>query len=721
MTPATDMLAHLAGASMAIAAMVALAWVACRLWPSLAPSTRSVVWWGVAVAALVRLAPLPALTLDVPAAWNIASMLPAAARVPDARPVEPQARVLTTTAPAPDPRPEAWTLTPASPIAPAASAPRAVAPPAPPAAGTVRWRSALVVAWAVVAGALLLQLGLGTRRLRRLADDASPAPAAIADETDRLAKALGLARTPGVGISDDIDTPQVLGLVTPTILLPTSALDALTARERTMTLCHELAHVRRRDLAFAWAPALLERLLFFHPGARLAAREYAFAREAACDAEVLQHLGEAPRDYGRLLVRLGVTRRPAAMAAAQSSPSTRLLRRRLAMLADHRIPARPARGLWLAGALLLPLALPLSLVARQQDDPPLPPIPPMPPSASVPAVAPVPPAPPMPAVAALPPAPARAALPPAPAIGALPPAPALAPVPPMRYVDDDQAPPPPPPPPAKPRGTAPPPPPPPPPPPAGKGTYWVGGDDSRHAIVIFDDGSTRTSIFNGSRRDAEEARRIRGTSTEPFLYFRSDGTAYTVRDRAVIERVREEMREQRVLGEQQAELGQQQAHVGAEQAALGAQQAAAAGKHAAMQMSAENGTQQSRGRQQYQIRALEQALAAIETGRADATAEMLAARKALDAALESLRHATATTTEQARELSEAARVEAKMRAETHRELSTMQAKLGEQQAALGRKQAELGAKQHQASLVAKKRILEILEQAKATGAATPIK
>jgi hypothetical protein len=583
----------------------------------------------------------------------------------------------------------------------------------------IGWRSALVLTWAVVAGALLLRLGLATRRLRRLADDASPAPAAIADETDRLAVALGLDRTPSVGVSDEIDTPQVLGLLRPTILLPAASLDALTARERTMTLCHELAHVRRRDLAFAWAPALLERLLFFHPGARLAAREYAFAREAACDAEVLQHLGEAPRDYGRLLVRLGVTRRPAAMAAAQSSPSTRLLRRRLAMLNDHRPATRPARGLWIAGALLLPLALPLTLVAGRQDDPPLPPLPPVPPSASVPAVAPLPPAPPAPLAYDAPPAPpipAVAAVPPVPAVAALPPAPPAAALPAMRYVDDVQEPPPPPPAaPPKPVRTMPPPPPPP-PPPAGKASYWVGSDDGRHAIVIFDEGSTHTSIFNGSMGDAEAARRARGSSTEPFLYFRVDGAAYTVRDRAVIDRVREELGAQRVLGEQQAELGQQQASLGAEQAALGARQAAAAGTHAAMQVAVAGGNLR------YRVQAVENALAALDSGRGEPTAEIAAARTALEAALHSLRRSMTTMTQaQAQQQTEDARIEAKMQAEKHRELAELQSKLGAKQAALGQRQAELGAKQREASLIAKKRILEILEQAKTTGAATPIK
>ena len=215
------------------------------------------------------------------------------------------------------------------------------------------WRAAVAVLWGAIAAALLLHLAIATRRLSVLARTATPVGAEIAGEADRLATALGLRATPPVRVSASIDTPQVFGLFRPTVLLPADALAALSPRERAMTLCHELAHVRRLDLALAWAPALMERLLFFHPGARLAAREYAFAREAACDADVLQHLGETPRDYGRLLLRLGVTRRPAALAAAQSSPSTRLLRRRLAMLNEHEPSPRVGRGLWLAGTCLL--------------------------------------------------------------------------------------------------------------------------------------------------------------------------------------------------------------------------------------------------------------------------------------------------------------------------------------------------------------------------------
>ena len=691
---------RLASASIAIALMAAVAWLVCRLRPSLAPSTRSTIWWLVAVAALARLTPLPVLTVEVPDAWRLGRVLPAAlASVAVDTPVatpsagEVLARVPTRVAARVPARVAERLVNPFVPVpAPASTA-------ALPAPGD--WRTPLVALWALVAGALFVRLAIANWRLRRLANAADPVPEAIAAEVADLAGRLGLRRTPAVRIAEDIETPQVFGLFRPTVLLPAAALSALTPRERAMTLCHELAHVRRLDLAFAWAPAVMERLLFFHPGARLAAREYAFAREAACDADVLQHLGEAPRDYGRLLLRLGVTRRPAALAAAQSSPSTRMLRRRLAMLNDHAPSPRAGRGLWLAGALLLPLALPLWLVAAQSDPPPVPPAPPAPPAAT---------APPAAAAPALPPAS------PAPIVAAAPPEPAAPPLPPVararvRYAD--QAPPSPPPPPPNPARASAPPPPPPPPPPADAGFYWIG--DGQGTMVLIDgDG---TSVFSGSSRDVEEARQLRGGNTGPFLYYRANGQAYVSRDRALIERVRSEMREQRELGKKQGELGQLQAELGARQGALGATHAAMASRHATAAHAMAASGHDAR------LRALESALATLEGQRGENAAEFDAAKKALREAIATLRRGAAKTADEAQAQAAALRAEAEVEALADRQhdVATEQHALGQQQAELGQRQAELGRRQRAAADAARQRIMQVLQEAAAAGQAQPVK
>ena len=226
---------RLASASIAIALMVAAAWLVCRLRPSLAPSTRSTIWWLVAVAALVRLAPLPVLTLEVPAAW-LGGLRPAApapvsleaagtaatpgvVEVLSRVPTRVAARVPTRVAERLDnPVRAAWSVgtTTGRPAA------LLLGPP-------FDWRTPLVALWALVACALFARLAIANWRLRRLADDAEPVPDAIGAEVDRLAGGLGLRRTPAVRVSDDIETPQVFGLFRPTVLLPAAALTALTA------------------------------------------------------------------------------------------------------------------------------------------------------------------------------------------------------------------------------------------------------------------------------------------------------------------------------------------------------------------------------------------------------------------------------------------------------------------------------------------------------------
>ena len=106
-----------------------------------------------------------------------------------------------------------------------------------------------------------------------------------------------------------------------------------------MALCHELAHMKRGDVWLGCVPAAAERIFFFHPLAHLAAREYVFWREAACDAAVLAALDAAPQSYGRLLLDLGVSRQRATLAAAGAAWSFSNLRRIIVML-DH--PSAPS-------------------------------------------------------------------------------------------------------------------------------------------------------------------------------------------------------------------------------------------------------------------------------------------------------------------------------------------------------------------------------------------
>jgi beta-lactamase regulating signal transducer with metallopeptidase domain len=229
------------------------------------------------------------------------------------------------------------------------------------------WLFVVMGLWVAGVMAHALRLAATARRLRRVLRESVPIDAGEVAAVRRIAEDIGLRTVPEVRVSDDVDTPQVVRARRAVVLLPASAVGMLTQGERAMAIAHELMHVRRRDLLLGWVPACAERVFFFHPLARLAASEYVIAREAACDAAVVQALGVAPRDYGRVLMLLGISGTDPGLSAAVSARTVSSLSRRLDML-QHSAPS-PRRTAWLMAAGLIALAMtPIHLVARPAED-----------------------------------------------------------------------------------------------------------------------------------------------------------------------------------------------------------------------------------------------------------------------------------------------------------------------------------------------------------------
>jgi beta-lactamase regulating signal transducer with metallopeptidase domain len=196
--------------------------------------------------------------------------------------------------------------------------------------GTFPWLAVLIAIWWL---AVLAQAAVAAWRWRKLAGvvGRSMAHDDVRVETlcARRARELGLRRSPRLAVSTEVDSPQVIGLWRPTILLPLE--ERLGDEDLDLALMHELAHVRRGDLVLGCIPALARTLFFFHPLVHLAVREYALCREAACDALVVSRGDTVAKTYGRLLLRLGVAPRPH-HALPGASPTFQTLKRRLLML-----------------------------------------------------------------------------------------------------------------------------------------------------------------------------------------------------------------------------------------------------------------------------------------------------------------------------------------------------------------------------------------------------
>lgn len=524
---ADALLTRLAWTSIQATVLIAVVLLIVRLLPRLPAAVRCTLWWLVSLQLLLGLcwhAPL-ALPLLAPATASTshATVLPMLADADDAP--------FVVRAP-PTPYPDIPLSTSAT-------------------THPVNWRELLPLLWLA---AMLAQLPLLTRqwlRMRRLLGTAEPlADPVLQALCAQRASALGLRRCPPLYVCADIDSPQVNGLRQPVVLLP--AVHAMTPAESAMAIAHELAHLRRGDLWLGWLPAIAGRLFFFHPLVRWALREYAFEREAACDAEVLRQTGMLPHAYAQLLLRLGVSH-PMHAGLAGASPTFQNLKRRLTML-QHFDPVsrRHLRGWLLVALVAVAGVLPYRVTAASNQHGNA-----APPAASASTTAPLPPLEPASPLAPMPPAPPMNAPPPAP--------PAMAP-------------PPPPPPPVAPL----PPPPPPPPRDTGFSARHVDIDTTNHAqngFALFDGDSTIT--INGSSADLDTVRKLHATN-KSMLWFRRGDHAYLIRDKAMLERASRIYAPVTTLVRQQGELAGDQGGVAGLQAALAAKDAALAQEHAAV-------------------------------------------------------------------------------------------------------------------------------------------
>ncbi len=550
-----------ASAGAGVLALATLAVTRSRFAPP--PRYAALLWWLVAARAIASLAfalPLPVLPASPGAPTFLA-----------APPSAPAAPVRTSIPPAISRE--------------GAAVANASTPPSATAAGdrlpsAAAWSGLLTALWllgaAIAATRALGDLG----RLRALERAAVDLDGTATGLTANLCARLDLRRAPRVATSADVHGPLVFGLWRPTVLLAPET----PATEIELVLAHELLHVRHHDLAWGLIPALAERLFFFHPLVRLAAREYALAVETARDREVLSRLEPAPERYGRLLVRWGIAPRPAVTAAAAHSPTFHALRRRLQMLENRSRRLGTAGFIALAGAVLL--AIPVRPVAawsgETHDDeipvarlasdvqpaamasaptapsrtsrrtysysylridatPPTPPPPPAPPMPSAPAAPPLPPPPPSIALSELPPVPPAPPMPPMPSAAArIPPAPPIPPVPP-----------------APPRSL-------------------LSSDGPVDEFVLYLHGGT-TMIRSGWVDHLRAHLRENGKDA---AWFRYAGKAYSIADRATLERIGQLFEAQSALSKHQSELADQQSGLANDQAKLADKQAALADRQA---------------------------------------------------------------------------------------------------------------------------------------------
>lgn len=139
--------------------------------------------------------------------------------------------------------------------------------------------------------------------------------------------------------SKDIASPALYGFVRPRVLLPLGLANSFTRQELRFVFLHELAHIKRRDIAMNWLMMALQSLHWFNPLVWLAFSRMRADRELACDALVLSHTREdEAKPYGHTIIKLleGFARPTAAPSLLGILEDKNEMKQRIGMIKQFR-------------------------------------------------------------------------------------------------------------------------------------------------------------------------------------------------------------------------------------------------------------------------------------------------------------------------------------------------------------------------------------------------
>jgi beta-lactamase regulating signal transducer with metallopeptidase domain len=140
--------------------------------------------------------------------------------------------------------------------------------------------------------------------LRRLRLHRIETPARVTKIADDLAQLLKLSRKICVQVSNERIGPAVLGLLRPRILLPSFLVDRMDDEALRILIAHEMTHIRRGDLFWAFLQTVAGSFWWFHPAVWVANRQLNLECERSCDEETIACLECSPSAYAKCLLQV---------------------------------------------------------------------------------------------------------------------------------------------------------------------------------------------------------------------------------------------------------------------------------------------------------------------------------------------------------------------------------------------------------------------------------
>jgi bla regulator protein BlaR1 len=175
-----------------------------------------------------------------------------------------------------------------------------------PLADTPAWFLVAFALWLPGAVTFACLLWRDHSRIRRALDATIPVGQSRANDLLQQCRGVMRVRWPVQLVETPlIGSPAIAGWWRPRVLLPTGLLARLSPDETRFLLLHELAHVKRADIALNWLLAAVQILHWFNPVIWYALRRLLAVREEVCDELVLRRsFPGASREYGLTLLRL---------------------------------------------------------------------------------------------------------------------------------------------------------------------------------------------------------------------------------------------------------------------------------------------------------------------------------------------------------------------------------------------------------------------------------
>jgi len=163
------------------------------------------------------------------------------------------------------------------------------------------WQSVLLAAYICIVTLQVARLMWQRHQLGDMLRATELSPIDIANLVDQCSEKIDLRQPPEVRLTSAETSPFVCQIFRPFLVLPASLTATAAAQLRPIVL-HELAHIRRRDLAWRMAMEITRILWWFHPLAHWVACRESLERELACDQLAMLHAKFSAADYARTLV-----------------------------------------------------------------------------------------------------------------------------------------------------------------------------------------------------------------------------------------------------------------------------------------------------------------------------------------------------------------------------------------------------------------------------------